>query len=179
MSANPKRRLWVSAAALALGFGGFGAWVAARRYRLDTADHSAVDLLFELTMPDAQGRDVQLAAWRGRPLVVNFWATWCPPCVGEMPELSEMQRDFADRGLQILGIGIDSDRNIRQFAEKMPMSYPLLVAGAGGSELTRRFGNPSGSLPFTAVVDREGRIRHRILGRFDNADLRASIARIL
>lgn len=172
---NARRRIWIASAALALGFGGFGAWVASRRYALDSADHSAVDLLLGLTMPDAKGREVQLAEWRGRPLVVNFWATWCPPCVGEMPELSEMQLDYADRGLQILGIGVDSDANIRQFAEKMPMSYPLLVAGAGGSELTRRFGNQSGALPFTAVVDREGRIRHRILGRFDNADLRAAI----
>jgi peroxiredoxin len=96
-----------------------------------------------------------------------------------MPELSEMQHDYASRGLQILGIGIDSDRNIRQFAEKMPMSYPLLVAGTGGAELMRRFGNQSGSLPFTAVVDGEGRIRHRILGRFDNPDLRAAIASTL
>ena len=96
-----------------------------------------------------------------------------------MPELSEMQDDYGERGLQILGIGIDSDDNIRRFADKMPMSYPLLVAGAGGRELTRRFGNPSGALPYTAVVDRDGRIRHRILGRFDNADLRAAIAAAL
>ncbi len=176
---NAGRRIWIAGAALALGFGGFGAWVASRRYALDSADHSAVDLLLGLTMPDAKGSEVRLAEWRGRPLVVNFWATWCPPCVGEMPELSEMQLDYADRGLQILGIGVDSDANIRQFAEKMPMSYPLLVAGAGGTELTRRFGNQSGALPFTAVVDREGRIRHRILGRFDNADLRAAISATL
>lgn len=176
---NRGRRVWIGAAALALGFGGFGAWVASRQYRLAGADHSAVELLLGLAMPDAQGREVQLAGWRGQPLVVNFWATWCPPCVVEMPELSEMQHDYAARGLQIIGIGVDSDKNIRQFAEKMPMSYPLLVAGAGGTELTRRFGNTSGSLPFTAVVDRDGRIRHRILGRFDNADLRAAIAATL
>jgi peroxiredoxin len=176
---NQRRRIWVAGAALALGFGGFGAWVASRQYRLGSTDHSAVDLLLGLTLPDAQGRDRQLGDFRGQPLVVNFWATWCPPCVGEMPELSEMQHDYASRGLQILGIGIDSDRNIRQFAEKMPMSYPLLVAGTGGAELMRRFGNQSGSLPFTAVVDGEGRIRHRILGRFDNPDLRAAIASTL
>ncbi len=176
---NAGRRVWMASAALALGFGGFGAWVASRRYRLDRADHSAVDLLLGLTMPDAQGRPVDLGEWRGRPLVVNFWATWCPPCIGEMPELSEMQRDYGSRGLQILGIGVDSDRNIREFAAKTPMHYPLLVAGAGGTELTRRFGNQSGSLPFTAVVDREGRIRRRILGRFDNAELRSEIAATL
>ncbi len=177
---NPRRRTWVAGAALALGFGGFGAWVASRRYRLDSADHSAVDLLLGLTLPDAQGRERALGEFRGQPLVVNFWATWCPPCVGEMPELSQMQRDYAPQGLQILGIGIDSDKNIRQFAEKMPMSYPLFVAGTGGgTELMRRFGNHSGSLPFTAVVDSEGRIRRRILGRFDNPDLRAAIASTL
>lgn len=173
------RRRWVATGAVALAFGGFGAWVASKRYALHTADHSAVQLLFELTLPDAQGREVALSEWRGKPLVVNFWATWCPPCVGEMPELSEMQSDFGDRGLQILGIGVDSATNIREFAEKTPMRYPLLVAGAGGSELTRRFGNQMAALPFTAVVDRDGRIRHRILGRFDNAELRAAISDLL
>lgn len=176
---NRDRRVWVAGAALALGFGGFGAWVASRRYRLASADHSAVDLLLELTLPDALGHEVRLSEWRGRPLVVNFWATWCPPCVGEMPELSQMQDDYAAHGLQIIGIGIDSEQNIREFSTKRPVSYPLLVAGVGGTELTRRFGNTSGSLPFTAVVDREGRIRHRILGRFDNAALRAEIAAAL
>lgn len=176
---NRNRRRWIAAGAVALGFGGFGAWVASRRYALHTADHSAVALLFELTLPDAQGREIALSEWRGKPLVLNFWATWCPPCVGEMPELSEMQHDYGARGLQILGIGVDSASNIRDFAEKSPMSYPLLVAGAGGSELTRRFGNQMAALPFTAVVDRDGRIRHRILGRFDNEELRAAISGLL
>ncbi len=176
---KPQRRRWMAAVAVALGFGGFGAWVASRHYRLSTADHSAVDLLLGMTMPDAEGASVTLAQWRGRPLVVNFWATWCPPCIGEMPELSEMQREYADQGLQILGIGVDTAANIRQFADKTPMSYPLLVAGPGGSELTRRFGNQMAALPFTAVVDREGRIRRRILGRFVNAELRVAITEVL
>lgn len=173
------RRRWLGMAAVGLGFGGFGAWVASRQYKLATADHSAVDLLLGMSMPDAQGNMTTMADFRGRPLVVNFWATWCPPCIGEMPELDQIQREYAGRGLQILGIGVDTATNIREFADKTPYSYPLLVAGAGGSELSRRFGNQVAALPFTALVDRQGRIRRKILGRFVNAELRAAIDDIL
>lgn len=93
---------------------------------------------------------------RGQPAVVNFWATWCPPCVEEMPELSAFGDEFRDRGLRIVGIGIDSATNISQFSRKTPMSYPLLVAGTSGLELVRRLGNTAGALPFTVVVGRTG-----------------------
>jgi thiol-disulfide isomerase/thioredoxin len=112
-------------------------------------------------------------------MLVNFWATWCPPCVEEMPELNGFDAEFRARGLQIVGIGIDSASNIREFSDKTPMSYPLLVAGASGLELVRRLGNTSGALPFTVIVDRAGQVTWRTLGRFRTAELRAAILKIL
>lgn len=173
------RRQWLGLGALALGFGGFGAWMAARRHSLGDADAAAIALLHRLTLPDAAGRPVALAALRGQPMLVNFWATWCPPCVEEMPELNGFDAEFRARDLQIVGIGIDSASNIREFSDKTRMSYPLLVAGTSGLELVRRLGNTSGALPFTVIVDRAGQVTWRTLGRFRTAELRDAILKIV
>lgn len=173
------RRRWLAFGSLAFAFGGLGAWVAARRYAIGDADSAAVAQMHALTLPDAAGEPIALAALRGQPTLVNFWATWCPPCIEEMPELSAFDGEFRGRGLRIVGIGIDSASNIAQFSRKTPMSYPLLVAGTSGLELVRRFGNTAGALPFTVVLDRNGRIAWRMLGRFQTAALREAVLRVL
>lgn len=174
---NRRRALGLGVMALCLG--GLGAWVASRRYSLKSADTAAIEALFESTLPDAAGAQVSLGSMRGQPVLVNFWATWCPPCVEEMPELSRFDAEFRGQGLQIVGIGIDTAANIRQFSDKTPMSYPLLVAGANALELVRRLGNTAGALPFTVIVDRSHRVTWRALGRFRTAELRAEILRVL
>lgn len=168
----PRRRglLW---AGVAIGAAALGAGVATWRWRPREADAQAAEILFGQTLPDAAGRPLALSTFAGRPLVVNFWATWCPPCVEEMPELSELHDQLAPRGLRMLGIGIDQGDKIAEFARRTPVSYPLVVAGMGGTELGRRFGNTSGALPFTVLLDRRGGIAHRILGRVDIARVRA------
>ena len=108
-------------------------------------------------------------------MVLNFWATWCPPCIEEMPELAELHREIAPRNGTVIGIGIDSPSNIREFAEKHRFPYPLLVAGMAGTELSKRFGNSSAALPFTVVIDRNGQISHRTLGRIKLPRLREAV----
>jgi peroxiredoxin len=93
-----------------------------------------------------------------------------------MPELVELQADMASRNLQIIGIGIDSPTNIRQFAEKLEISYPLLVAGMEGTELSRQFGNQGGGLPFTVLIGADGRVRQTYIGRLDMKKVRADLA---
>ncbi len=156
-------------AALAAALGGVAGW---QRLRPGAAADDAVALLLGQTLPDASGAPLPLARFAGRPLVVNFWATWCPPCIEEMPELSDLHRELAPRGLQMIGIGIDTHAKIAEFAAKSPVSYPLVVAGMGGTEIGRRFGNQAGMLPFTVLIGRDGRIAHRLLGRVDIARLR-------
>ncbi len=145
------------------------AWL---RYSPDAGDDGAVPLLYSQTLPDARDVATPIASLKGRPLVVNFWATWCPPCVEEMPELSALQAELSGAGVQVIGIGVDSASNIRQFASTRDFAYPLLVAGAAGIELSRRLGNGAGGLPFTVVIDANGQVVARMLGRFDLNRLR-------
>ena len=162
-----------------LAAAGLGAWVAheQRQPGALSQPETAVATLLSLSLPDHAGVLRALGDWRGRTLVVNFWATWCGPCVEEMPELSALQREHAPEKMQIVGIGVDSSRNIAEFAQKYPMSYPLLVAGAQGIELARQFGDEAGGLPFTVVIDPGGQIVARTLGRVDLPTLRHQIER--
>ncbi|MFM8557660.1 MAG: TlpA disulfide reductase family protein [Betaproteobacteria bacterium] len=152
-----------------------GAWLASRQDagQADTGG-AAVHTFLATAWTDAEGKPFDSASLRGRPMVINFWATWCPPCVEEMPELDTLQRELAPKGVQVIGIGIDSAAKIEQFSKKSGFSYPLLQGGASGAELTRAFGNASAALPFTVVIDRDGRVRDRILGRFRLDTLRKS-----
>jgi peroxiredoxin len=104
---------------------------------------------------------------------VNFWATWCAPCVEEMPDLQRTHDEFASRGVRVVGLGIDSPSALKRFREEHRLSLPLFAAGAGGSELARALGNSSGALPFTVLLDRNGRIVRSHLGQVRPAELRA------
>ena len=123
--------------------------------------------LFNAAMTDLDGKARSVADWRGKPMVVNFWATWCAPCVKEMPELNAMQQRYPH--VQFLGIGIDTVDDMRSFVSKIPVLYPLLVAGVEGADLTRGLGNPAGGVPFTLFFGADGRIKKKIAGliKFD------------
>jgi peroxiredoxin len=117
-----------------------------------------------------------MSEWQGKVLLINFWATWCPPCVSEMPDLVALQNDLAGKNLQVVGIGIDSPSNIREFADKHQITYPLLLGGLEGSELSRQFGNESGGLPFTILIGADGSVRKTYMGRLDMEKVRADLA---
>jgi len=158
-----KRRV-VLVAALA---GAVGLLSGCRREDPPTAA-SPVDL-FSRSYPDVNGVQQPLAQWKGRPMVVNFWATWCAPCVKEMPDLDRLSKEFA--AIHFLGIGIDSPENIAQFLQKVPVAYPLLEARADGLDLMRDLGNVSGGLPFTVIMSPEGKILRSISGQLDPDEL--------
>lgn len=161
MSAARRRLLLAGFGAGALAG---GAGLALYRLRRDDVGTAAVAALFAQTFNDAQGQPQPMAQWKGQWLVLNFWATWCTPCVEEMPTLQQVARDYGTRGVAVVGLGIDSPSAIRRFQSELKLELPLLVAGAGGSELARELGNPSGALPYTVLISPKGAVEQAHLG---------------
>jgi thiol-disulfide isomerase/thioredoxin len=120
---------------------------------------------------DLEGRQRRLIEWRGRALLCNFWATWCPPCLEEVPLLVAAKQQLPTNSVEIVGIGIDKADNIREFARNFKINYPVLVAGATAIDLIRRLGNAAAALPFTVLLDRSGTLVHRQLGALSRAEL--------
>ncbi len=135
--------------------------------------------LLGIALPDPAGKEEALGQWKGKVLVVNFWATWCTPCREEMPEFVAAQRELGDRGLQFVGIAIDEPDKVRQYAKEIGLNYPALIGGYGAVELSRTLGNRVGALPFTVIVDRSGRIVHTQLGPLRDTKLRDILAELL
>jgi thiol-disulfide isomerase/thioredoxin len=138
-----------------------------RTAQAEAADAAALQAhggLWTLSFPQPGGGELQMAALRGRPLVLNFWATWCPPCVKEFPELDRFQREFAGQGWQVVGLAIDGPTPVREFLQRVPVGFSIGLAGFGGTELGRALGNERGGLPFTVLFDARGNLRQRKLG---------------
>jgi len=125
----------------------------------------AVAQLLEAPLRDIDDHPKTLAPYKGRVLVVNFWASWCGPCVAEMPELVQLHHAYQKKGIQFVGIGVDSRQNVQNFLKKIPVDYPILVSGFGGADLARSLGNTAGALPFTVVIDANGVVRSTKLGQ--------------
>lgn len=114
----------------------------------------AVDFNF----PNLDGENRSLKQWQGQVVMLNFWAPWCPPCRKETPAFIELQEKYADKGFTIVGITIDTRENAQVFADTMGINYPILIAEDKGIALARNYGNKIGVLPYTAIIDRQGRV---------------------
>ena len=132
---------------------------------------ATVEAIMALTLPDLGGRLQALAQWRGKVLVVNYWASWCAPCVEEMPAFSRLQRQYAAQGVQFVGIALDSAELVRAFVEAHPVSYPLLIGGAAGIDLARQLGNGNLSLPYTLLITPQRELRLAHLGPLSEQEL--------
>jgi thiol-disulfide isomerase/thioredoxin len=170
-----KRNL-ASYALIGLIFAAAGIYFGIQQVQTQTPAASATADFFALTLTDPQGTSHPLIEWKGKALVINFWATWCAPCVQEMPELSALQTELASKNIQIIGIGIDSASNILEFSSKYKINYPLYVAGMSGTDLSRRFGNQAGGLPFTVLIGPDGQVKKTYLGRLKLEELRKDLA---
>ena len=120
--------------------------------------------LMGLALPDPTGKEQRIDQWKGKVIVVNFWATWCAPCREEMPEFIKAQTEFGSKGLQFVGIAVDQADKVAQFEKEIGLNYPTLVGGFGAMELSKTLGNKLMALPFTVIVDRQGAIVHTQLG---------------
>jgi thiol-disulfide isomerase/thioredoxin len=131
----------------------------------------------DLTLPGLDGRPHRLSDWKGRPLLINFWATWCEPCRREIPLLESIHRESAPNGLEIVGIALDHVDNVREFSKKLGMSYPVLVGENGGLDAVEAFGMDT-VLPFTVFADPKGQIVTLKVGELHPDEARLILAHL-
>ncbi|MBL8383741.1 MAG: TlpA family protein disulfide reductase [Burkholderiales bacterium] len=167
-----RRATLVIAGILALAAGAWIGWV-----RIAPEGGGSVAPLWSAQLQDLHGRAVDLNRFRGRPLIVNFWATWCGPCKEEMPDFQRLAASTLGKRIQIIGIGIDNADNMREFAEKLQISYPLLVGGAQAMDLMKAMGNRVGGLPYTVIYDGRGNLTVQHLGRISASQLNSAAER--
>lgn len=171
-----RRRTILTVGGIAVVFAAMGGYAVFRASETGRRDAAA---LLNLELPDLGGAEQSLAQWRGKVLVVNFWATWCAPCRAEMPNFIRAQAEHGPNGVQFVGIAVDQVDNARQFAHDLGVNYPILIGGYGAIELSRVLGNSAGALPFTIVVDRQGNVVYTHLGAVTEPQLDQLLHRLL
>ena len=135
--------------------------------------------IFELALADLNGKTQSFGQWRGKVLIVNYWATWCHPCREEMPGFSRLQDKYRDKGVQFVGISIDTVDKIIEFQKTTPVTYPLLIGDISIMENSAKLGNVRQALPFTAVFDREGSLSATKLGRLSEPELERQLTELI
>jgi len=154
-------------------FGLFSAFTAAAEDMPSSAP------LFAATLSDLDDKPVALSRFKGKPLVVNFWARWCGPCRAEIPELIEFRKQHKGK-VEILGIGIeDKAEPAKEFAKAYDMDYPVFVAKDKGIPLMKELGNTKAGLPYTLFIDRNGQVVQRKMGLVKKTDLEAVTPQLL
>ncbi|WP_225780998.1 TlpA disulfide reductase family protein [Xenophilus sp. Marseille-Q4582] len=176
MESNIRRRwLFAAVAAVAAAGGAGGAWWQQRRGAGPvSAGATALGADFwAQRFERPEGGELALASLQGRPLLINFWATWCPPCVEELPMLDRFHAAQGERGMQVVGLAIDQPSAVRKFLARTPVRFANGMAGLQGTDLARRLGNEAGGLPFTLVLNRAGAVAARKMGKLESTDLEA------
>ena len=133
----------------------------------------------DYTLNDINGVQVSAADFNGQVLLVNFWATWCLPCVEEIPMLSELQKLYASRGFQVVGIALDDPQKAGQFAQLLDIGYPALVGTTDTVLVGRQYGNRAGLLPYSVLVDRNGIVQWAHLGALEKKELETLVQSLL
>lgn len=164
-----RRTLWMGALGAAAAAAGAG--VAWWRLRPGPVLGDAENQFWASAFPAVSGAALPMAGFRGRPLLVNFWATWCPPCVEELPLINTFYRAQSARGWQVLGLAVDQAAPVSRFLTRLPLDFPVALAGFAGTDLARSLGNPSGALPFSVVFAADGAVLHRKLGKVSAEEL--------
>ena len=169
------RRQWIMISGislLALLAGIFSSqWIS----KTGLASDPSIKAFFANSWQTPDGKTANSENWREKVLVVNFWASWCPPCVEEMPTLDQISKEYAAKKVLFVGIGIDSPSNMREFLRKTPVSYPIVIGGLEGSNLAKQMGNSQGALPYTVVISPNGKSSFTKLGKISEDELKKAI----
>lgn len=168
-----RRLLFAGAAAVAAAAGAGLAWWRTHPGSDALASNDLPPGFWDLQWEAPQGPAVRMESFRGKPLLINFWATWCPPCIAEMPAINNFFKQNKANGWQVLGLAVDNPDSVGAFLHKMPVQYAIGLAGADGSSLASALGNPSGALPYSLALGANGAVLQRRLGKLSPADLDA------
>jgi thiol-disulfide isomerase/thioredoxin len=164
-----RRRLVYAMVAGLAGLGGAGlAWW---RFAPGQRDEAVPAALWALEFETPSPGTLPMAGLKGRPLLINFWATWCPPCVEEFPLLDAFYRENSLNGWQVLGLAIDKPGAVLDFLARHPVSFPVAIAGMDGMALSKSLGNENGGLPFSVALGADGTLRNRKIGKVSSQDL--------
>jgi peroxiredoxin len=133
----------------------------------------------DFALRDLAGKTHSLASWRGKVVLLNFWATWCPPCRREIPLFIDLQRRYEKQGLQIVGISIDNPEAVARYWQEMSINYPLLIADETTYELMAAYGNRQGGLPYSVLIAADGRIAEVKIGAYSREELETALKPLL
>jgi thiol-disulfide isomerase/thioredoxin len=175
MSARGQWLLIVAVAAIALGLG-----VLAGHWRTTPAAPNGMTpaRIYATTFLDLENHPQSFERWKGKVVVINFWATWCPPCRAEIPDFVKLQAKYAAKGFTFVGIALDERDKVAAFAKEFGITYPLLLGGATGSSFADALGSQS-ALPFSVVLDRDGNIVATRLGTMSPDEFEKLVPRLL
>ena len=132
----------------------------------------------EFAIADLNGQIRNIKEWDGKIILLNFWATWCPPCLSEIPGFMELQEQYGDQGFQVIGIAVDDEEAVRDFANEIKMNYPVMAAELEAIELSSRYGNKMGALPYSVIINRQGEISDRITGELSKTRAEALLKKL-
>lgn len=141
------------------------------RLTVPTKSTAANPARLHFSLPDLSGKSQPISRWQGKTLVINFWATWCPPCLKEIPEFIRLQHELAGENVQFIGIAIEELEPVRDYLKTIAINYPILIGGDAGISLARQLGNFIGAIPFTVVVNAKGQISHQHPGELSREKL--------
>ncbi|HYA36819.1 MAG TPA: TlpA disulfide reductase family protein [Candidatus Methylomirabilis sp.] len=181
MAATLKNLLLLAVAVLALAGGYWTAQTLRPAVPVkETTPSYGGGAMIDFSLPDLTGKKHSLSEWRGKVIVLNFWATWCPPCREEIPLFIALQKRYGSGGVQLLGVATADDKeSVIAYRQSAGMNYPILIGDDDAMDIMVHYGNRQGSIPYTVIIDREGGIVARKLGAFDQADLMRVIAPLL
>ncbi len=170
MTKATTRRNWLLAGVAAVAALA-GVEFATRRFSTQEASLEALKQLWSTEFDTPSGEKLSFQSLQGKPLVLNFWATWCPPCVEEMPLLERFYQQNAANGWQVVGVAIDQPSQVKRFLGQNSISYPIALGGLGGTDLLKSLGNEQGALPFTVVLDAQGTVKMQKLGKLSEKEI--------
>lgn len=178
---NSKQKIFVGLIAAAALVGGFFAAQIINKPSIPQPGQAAAmpKQMVEFTLPDVNDKPHNINQWRGKLIILNFWATWCPPCRKEIPVFIAMQEKYGDKGLQIIGVAIDKKQDVINFQDFNFINYPVLVGQEEVMTIMRQYGNRLGALPYSVVIGPQGRILGRKVGDYKRSELEALLEGLL